>query len=263
MLVSKRPWTSWQEIQEAHHVYMASPGPWSLEAAVDYLHDEHPQSFSSSAAQIAALMAGALDTTVLQPELLRLAARVPGRKNSWREIPPVDRAAPQGRPALDSQGREPHVRHEHGRTHGDLRTFSPGTHEPQWRLRRLGSSVCGNGARILSQQSRNWPVIRREPGRSSASARTAAVVPWHCFRRSCCHRSASARQSKGLASRGLQVAFEVAADGAAAAVDHLAASIVSSPTVTPRSIPSPAPASASETVPLVNTWAELDLMRPA
>ena len=90
MLVSKRPWTSWQEIQEAHHVYMASPGPWSLEAAVDYLHDEHPQSFSSSAAQIAALMAGALDTTVLQPELL-------------------------------------------------------------WRLRRLGSSVCGNGARILSQ----------------------------------------------------------------------------------------------------------------
>lgn len=127
----------------------------------------------------------------------------------------------------------------------------------------LDRPFAATGARILSQQSRNWPVIRREPGRSSASARTAAVVPWHCFRRSCCHRSASARQSKGLASRGLQVAFEVAADGAAAAVDHLAASIVSSPTVTPRSIPSPAPASASETVPLVNTWAELDLMRPA
>jgi len=65
MLVSKRAWSSWQEIQDAHQGYMASLGPWSQCEMIDYLQDEYAQLCPSAEVQVAALMAGTCDTVEL------------------------------------------------------------------------------------------------------------------------------------------------------------------------------------------------------
>ena len=65
MFVSKRPWSSWQEIQDAYEGYMSSVGPWSEEATIDYLQDEYPKLWPDAEGQIGALMSGAVETVAL------------------------------------------------------------------------------------------------------------------------------------------------------------------------------------------------------
>ena len=65
MFVSKRPWSSWREIQDACAGYMSSLGPWSEEETIDCLRDEYPNLWPNAEGQIGALMSGAVQTVAL------------------------------------------------------------------------------------------------------------------------------------------------------------------------------------------------------
>ena len=42
ILVSKKAYQNWQEIQAEYQSYMTSLGPWSLEEVLDFLKTEYP-----------------------------------------------------------------------------------------------------------------------------------------------------------------------------------------------------------------------------
>ena len=44
MLVSKKVYSSWREIQDEYEAYMTSLGPWTVEAVLDYLRTDYPDS---------------------------------------------------------------------------------------------------------------------------------------------------------------------------------------------------------------------------
>lgn len=65
MFASKRPWSSWREIQDAYAGYMSTLGPWSDEEMIDYLQDEYPNLSPNAERQISALMSGTVETVAL------------------------------------------------------------------------------------------------------------------------------------------------------------------------------------------------------
>lgn len=65
MFASKRPCSSWREIQDAYAGYVSSLGPWSEEDAIGYLQDEYPNLWPNAEEQIGALMCGAVETVAL------------------------------------------------------------------------------------------------------------------------------------------------------------------------------------------------------
>jgi hypothetical protein len=50
MLLTKKPYSDWREIQEEFEDYMASLGPWSAAEALDYLQFEYPKEMSATEA---------------------------------------------------------------------------------------------------------------------------------------------------------------------------------------------------------------------
>lgn len=58
MLLSREPFSSWQEIQDRHADYQASLGPWSEAEVIDYLTAEYPDLSPDAATQVALLRAG-------------------------------------------------------------------------------------------------------------------------------------------------------------------------------------------------------------
>jgi len=62
MFVSKRPWSSWREIQDAYEGYISSLGPWPEEATIDRLQDEYPKPWPDAEGRIGALLSGVVET---------------------------------------------------------------------------------------------------------------------------------------------------------------------------------------------------------
>lgn len=65
VLLSKRGYASWQEIQDAHADYKASLGPWPADDVAQYLADEHATLSPSAQAQVSAFLAGPDETRAL------------------------------------------------------------------------------------------------------------------------------------------------------------------------------------------------------
>tara|TARA_Y100000588_G_scaffold97447_1_gene105852 strand:- start:54075 stop:54317 length:243 start_codon:yes stop_codon:yes gene_type:complete len=58
MLLSKKAYESWKEIQDHYPDYMASLGPWSAEEVIDYLHDEYSDLSPEASIQVKSLIDG-------------------------------------------------------------------------------------------------------------------------------------------------------------------------------------------------------------
>lgn len=56
VLLSKKSYISWKEIQNDFSEYKASLGPWSIEEVTLYLDDEYPNIAESAATQISAFL---------------------------------------------------------------------------------------------------------------------------------------------------------------------------------------------------------------
>lgn len=65
VLLSKRAWSSWREIQDAFEGCKASLGPWDDDAVIEFLSDEYAVSPPSTEGWIASLRADADETVVL------------------------------------------------------------------------------------------------------------------------------------------------------------------------------------------------------
>lgn len=65
MLLSRRVFVSWQEIQEAHEAYKTSLGPWSVDEVVEYLEDEYRDLSPPARVQMDFFLAGGAETHVL------------------------------------------------------------------------------------------------------------------------------------------------------------------------------------------------------
>ena len=57
LLVSKKKYADWREIQEEFLDYQASLGPWSQDEVVEYLEFDYPNLSPSASRQIESLMA--------------------------------------------------------------------------------------------------------------------------------------------------------------------------------------------------------------
>lgn len=58
MLLSRKSYVTWPDIQADYADYMASLGPWDVEDVVDFLSDDYADVHPSAQAQVAALLAG-------------------------------------------------------------------------------------------------------------------------------------------------------------------------------------------------------------
>ncbi|HEX5278223.1 MAG TPA: hypothetical protein VFW42_11210 [Fluviicoccus sp.] len=58
VLLSREPYTSWREIQDAFPAYKASLGPWCVDDVTDYLQQEYPDLQPSAHEQVAMLLSG-------------------------------------------------------------------------------------------------------------------------------------------------------------------------------------------------------------
>jgi len=65
VLLSKRKWTSWREIQDALPAYKASLGPWTSAETAQFLQDEYPNLRPSAEMQVRGLEASELETAAL------------------------------------------------------------------------------------------------------------------------------------------------------------------------------------------------------
>lgn len=65
VLVSKRAYRDWREIQDLYDQYMASLGPWPVDEVVDFLNDEYPELSPAAAVQIAAFIEADIEETNL------------------------------------------------------------------------------------------------------------------------------------------------------------------------------------------------------
>ncbi|KVE94567.1 hypothetical protein KDX16_12405 [Burkholderia vietnamiensis] len=63
ILLSRKQYVSWQEIQEDIEDYMASLGPWLPEQTIEYLQEEHPGLSPDAAEQVCAFLSRS-DTTI-------------------------------------------------------------------------------------------------------------------------------------------------------------------------------------------------------
>lgn len=58
VLLSKKEYSSWREIQDEYEDYMTSLGPWSAEDVLGFLREEYPRAPFFSAEQVDALVNG-------------------------------------------------------------------------------------------------------------------------------------------------------------------------------------------------------------
>jgi hypothetical protein len=65
VLLSKRLWSSWREIQDTLPGYKTSLGPWEACDTAHFLQDEYPDLRPGAEAQVQALEAGAQETIAL------------------------------------------------------------------------------------------------------------------------------------------------------------------------------------------------------
>ncbi len=65
MLLSRREYASWREMQDEYQAYKASLGPWDRRSLVDFLTMEYPQLFPPAEEQLDALVSGSEDTVTL------------------------------------------------------------------------------------------------------------------------------------------------------------------------------------------------------
>lgn len=56
VLISRKPYASWREIQEEHDDYMASLGPWKAAAVASWLAEEYSDLIPSAKEQVEALL---------------------------------------------------------------------------------------------------------------------------------------------------------------------------------------------------------------
>lgn len=65
ILLSRRGYADWRDIQAEHATYKASLGPWGAEDIIAYLDDEYAQLYPSARAQVDAFLDGPLDILAL------------------------------------------------------------------------------------------------------------------------------------------------------------------------------------------------------
>jgi len=65
VLLSKRAWSSWQEIQDAFSGYKASLGPWVPEETARFLQGEYSNLRPSADLQVRSLEANAEETVIV------------------------------------------------------------------------------------------------------------------------------------------------------------------------------------------------------
>lgn len=65
ILLSKRQYGSWREIQDEYPTYKASLGPLPAGEVVEYLVDECSRLYPSASAQVAAFVVGGAETHVI------------------------------------------------------------------------------------------------------------------------------------------------------------------------------------------------------
>lgn len=58
MLLSKKEYESWKDIQDQYPDYMASLGPWTSEETIEYLAREYPDLEPSASVQVQLLLKG-------------------------------------------------------------------------------------------------------------------------------------------------------------------------------------------------------------
>ncbi len=68
MLISKKEYQSWREIQDEFPDYTASLGPWAAQETVDYLNKEYPDLTPSASQQVDSLLTEAHEYRVLSFE---------------------------------------------------------------------------------------------------------------------------------------------------------------------------------------------------
>ena len=65
MLLSKKRYESWREIQNEYEDYVASLGPWSEVDVAEYLRDDHPDLDPPGSEQVKKLVTGQSEVVVL------------------------------------------------------------------------------------------------------------------------------------------------------------------------------------------------------
>ncbi len=65
VLLSKRAWSSWREIQDAFPGYKASLGPWAPEEAARFLQSEYSDLRPSADRQVRSLEANAEEAVIV------------------------------------------------------------------------------------------------------------------------------------------------------------------------------------------------------
>ncbi|QTN26538.1 hypothetical protein HZ993_14535 [Rhodoferax sp. AJA081-3] len=65
MLISKKSYSSWQEIQKEHDGYKASLGPWHHEQVIDYLSAEYSNLLPSASEQVVAFVGSTMSEWTL------------------------------------------------------------------------------------------------------------------------------------------------------------------------------------------------------
>lgn len=63
MLLSKRPYGSWKEIQDEYVDYKASLGPWCVEEVVEFLYYEYLDISPTAFEQVSSFLASADEVT--------------------------------------------------------------------------------------------------------------------------------------------------------------------------------------------------------
>ncbi len=66
LLLSKRPYASWRDIQDVHPDFKTSLGPWRDADVVAYLADEHPDLSPAAIEQVEELLRGSEETIALR-----------------------------------------------------------------------------------------------------------------------------------------------------------------------------------------------------
>lgn len=56
VLISRKPYASWREIQDEYDGYMASLGPWEVDTVVSWLEDEYSNLVPSAQEQVDVLL---------------------------------------------------------------------------------------------------------------------------------------------------------------------------------------------------------------
>ncbi len=65
VLLSKRSYSSWREIQDQYEAYKASLGPWDEEKVINYLAEGYSELQPSAQEQVAAFLAGPEEVVAL------------------------------------------------------------------------------------------------------------------------------------------------------------------------------------------------------